>query len=156
MINKILIPLDGSRLAECSLSYAKELGTRLGAEVDLITVTHRTQGFRLELDFNKQSGERLAPEAVCGTEDQASKYLGTIAKDLEGEGVKVVQEVLCGNPAQEIIIFSDVRHCDLIVMASHGWQGPSRLIHGSVAQKVFKEAPVPVMMIRPQSCKKTP
>ncbi len=119
-------------------------------EVDLITVTHRSQGFRPEEDPSEPTGERLIPEAVCSIEEQATKYLSTAAKELEGDCVKVVKEVLCGNPAEEIIIFANNRHCDLIIMASHGWQWPSRWIHGSVAQKVFKGAQVPVMMIRAQ------
>jgi nucleotide-binding universal stress UspA family protein len=152
MIKKILVPLDGSKLAECSLTHTKELATKLGAEVDLVTVTHRLQGFRVDDDSSQPTEERLIPEAVCSIEEQASKYLNTVAKELEGEGVKVVKEVLCGNPAQEISIFANTNHIDLIIMASHGWHGPSRLIHGSVAQKVLKDAQVPIMMIRTQSC----
>jgi hypothetical protein len=68
-----------------------------------------------------------------------------------GQFVEVKEDaVLCGNPAEEIIIFADTRHCDLIIMASHGWHA-NRLIHGSVAQKVLKGAQVPIMMIRAQS-----
>jgi nucleotide-binding universal stress UspA family protein len=153
MIKKILVPLDGSKLAECSLSYAKELATGLGVdEVDLVTVTHRTQGFRPEEDLSQPTGERLVPEGVCSIEESASKYLCRAAQEMEAAGVKVEKEVLCGNPAEEIIIFANIRKCDLIIMASHGWQGPSRLIHGSVAQKVYKGARSPVMMIRAQSC----
>jgi nucleotide-binding universal stress UspA family protein len=154
MIKKILVPLDGSKLAECSLVYAKELATKLGVdEVDLVTVTHRTQGFRTQDDPRQPNGQALIPFAVCGTEEQASKYLSTAAKELEGEGVRVAKEVLCGNPAEEIIIFAEIQHCDLIIMASHGWKSsPTRWIHGSVAQKVLKGAQIPIMMIQAKSC----
>ena len=153
MIQKILVPLDGSKLATCSLPYVGEMATKLGAEVHLVTVTHRTQGFRRFDDPGSRAGELILPEGVCTIEDQAAQYLDQIARPIEAAGVKVIKQVLCGNPASEITIYATTEHCDLIIMASHGWRGPSRLIHGNVAQKVLKEAQVPVMMIQPSACK---
>ena len=94
----------------------------------------------------------LAPEAVGKMERQAVKYLDRIAKRLEDKGVKVTKEVPLGDPAREIIIYAEVKGCDLIIMASHGRGGPSRWLHGSVADKVFKSVRVPVMMIRAPGC----
>jgi nucleotide-binding universal stress UspA family protein len=153
MIKKILVPLDGSKLAECSLGLVKELATSLKVdEVALVTVTHRTQGFRPQEEPGQQAGPMLTSEAVCSIEEQALKYLSAAAKDLENAGVKVQKEVLCGNPAQEILIFIKAQNCDLVVMSSHGGRGPGRWVRGSVAQKVLKDSPVPVMMVRPLSC----
>ena len=154
MLKKILVPLDGSKLAECVLPYVKELAVKCVAEeVVLISVTERIQGFRTIRDLSMPIEERLAPEAVGKMERQAMKYLDKIAKRLEGKGIKVTKEVPMGDPAQEIVIYTEVSGCDLIVMASHGRSGPSRWLHGSVADKVFKAVHVPVMMIRAPGCK---
>lgn len=153
MFKKILVPLDGSKLAECSLPFTADLASSMGAEVNLVTVTHRTQGFRAEEDPGSSEGVKLIPEASCSIEQQAMNYLDNMGKNLQDVGIKVVKQVLCGKPAEEIIIHAEIEKCDLIVMAAHHErQFPSRLIHGNVAQKVFKGTYVPVMMIRPNSC----
>src|SRR4030042_5945462 len=132
MLKKILVPLDGSKLAECVLPYVKELTAKcITEEVVLISVTERIQGFRPIRDLSISIEERLAPEAVGKMEKQAMKYLDRIAKGLEGKGVKVTKEVPMGDPAQEIVIYAEVSGCDLIVMSSHGRSGPSRWLHGS-------------------------
>ena len=154
MLKKIVVPLDGSKLAECVLPYVEELASKcVVEEVVLISVTERIQGFRAIRDLDIPIEERLAPEAVGKMERQAMKYLDRIAKGLEGKGVKVTKEVPMGDPAQEIVIYAEINGCDLIVMASHGRNGPSRWLHGSVADKVFKAVHVPVMMIRAPGCK---
>ena len=154
MINKILIPLDGSELAECSLPYVEEIATKMGVdEVVLISVTERVEGFRPIDDPSLPLGELLVPEAVGKMESQANKYLNRIAKDLEAKGVKkVTQEVLLGKPAEEIIIYANTKGCDLIIISSHGRGGPSRWMHGSVADKVFRSVCPPIMMIRAPGC----
>ncbi len=152
MIKKIVVPLDGSKLAECALPYAEELAAKCKADVVLVSVTERVQGFRLVEDVSQPTEERLAPEAVGKMERQAKKYLDRLAKGLEAKGVKVTKEVLLGDPAEEIIIYTEVKKCDLIVMASHGRGGPSRWAHGSVSDRVFRAVCVPVMMIRAPGC----
>ena len=153
MINKILVPLDGSKLAECALSYAEEMATRMGVdEVDLISVTERVQGFRLVEDPTSPTEGRLMAEAAGKMTAQATRYLNRVAKGLEAKGVKVVKEVLYGNPAEEIIIYGDTRGCNLIIMSSHGKSGPSKCAFGSVSEKVLRGVRVPIMIIRAPGC----
>ena len=153
MLKKIVVPLDGSKLAECALPYAEELAAKhVAEEIVLISVTERIQGFRPIEDLGMPTEEFLAPEAVGKMERQATKYLDKIAKGLEGKGVKVSKEVLLGDPAREIIIYVEVKGCDLIIMSSHGRGGPSRWFHGSVVDKIFKAVRVPVMVIRAPGC----
>jgi nucleotide-binding universal stress UspA family protein len=149
MYDRILVPLDGSELAECVLPHVEMLATTCGAkEVVLVSVTERVPGFRVMDDSSQPLGERLVPEAVGKEEKQAQKYLGKIAKTLEAKGIKVSTEVLMGKPAEEIIIYSHRMNCDLIIMASHGRSGLSRWAHGSVADRVFKATTVPILMIK--------
>jgi nucleotide-binding universal stress UspA family protein len=158
MIKKILVPLDGSRLAECALPYAEELAQALGSEVAFVSVTNRSQGFwpfeeskereQHVLTPGDRPGPHLVPVSVCSMEEQAAQYLDTAAKGMEGKGIKVTKEVICGKTAEEIIIYANINNCDLIMMSSHGRGGPGKLIRGSVAQKILKSARIPVMIIR--------
>jgi nucleotide-binding universal stress UspA family protein len=149
MYDKILVPLDGSERAECVLPHVEMLAMCLpGTEVVLVSVTERIAGFMVVDDSSQPMGERLVPEAVGKEEKQAQKYLGKIAKTLEAKGIKVSAEVLMGKPAEEIIIYAHKMGCGLIVMASHGRSGISRWAHGSVADRVFTAANIPILMIK--------
>ena len=153
MYQKIMVPLDGSKLAECVLPYVEKLATCCGTEqVILVSVTERIPGYRVTEDYSQPSGERLVPEAVGKKEEQAQRYLGKIAKTLSAKGIKVLTEVLLGNPAEEIALYAANGGCDLIIMASHGRSGPSRWAHGSVADKVFRASCIPILMVRAPGC----
>jgi len=153
MYKKILVPLDGSKLAECALPHAEELAKGCGTEkVILVSVTERVQGYRAFEEPSQPLGQQLVPEAFGKKEQQAQRYLGRIAKAMEAKGIKVDTEVLLGDPAEEIVIYAKHPGCDLIVMSSHGRSGPSRWAHGSVADRVFRGSPVPVLMVRAPGC----
>jgi nucleotide-binding universal stress UspA family protein len=149
MYKKILVPLDGSKLAECALPYAEEIAKGCGTEeVILVSVTERVQGYRLFDDPRQLQGQRLILEAVGKKQEQAQRYLVRIAKKLTAKGINVNTEVLLGNPAEEIVNYAKHSESDIIVMSSHGRSGISRWTHGSVADKVFRGSPVPVLMVR--------
>jgi nucleotide-binding universal stress UspA family protein len=153
MFQKILVPLDGSKLAECALPYAEELAKACQTdEVTLVSVTERTQGYRPIDDPSQPLGQRLIPEAAGKKERQAQRYLGKIAKALRAKGINVRTVVLFGDPAEEITIFSKHNAVDVIVISSHGRSGPSRWAHGSVADRVFRASHAPVLMVRAPGC----
>jgi nucleotide-binding universal stress UspA family protein len=153
MYKKILVPLDGSKLAECALPHVEELAKCCDTEkVILVSVTERIQGYRAFEDPSQPLGQQLVPEAVGKKEKQAKRYLGRIAKAMEAKGIKVDTEVPLGDPAEEIVIYAKHPGCDLIVMSSHGRSGPSRWAHGSVADRVFRASCVPVLMVRAPGC----
>ena len=153
MYSKILVPLDGSKLAECALPYAEDLAKgRDTYEVILVSVTERVQGYRAEDDPSQPKGLQLIPEAVGKKEKQAQRYLDRIAKAMEAKGIKVRTEILLWPPAETIIGYAEQFKCDMIIMASHGRSGPSRWAHGSVADKVFRASCIPILMIRAPGC----
>jgi nucleotide-binding universal stress UspA family protein len=153
MYKKILVPLDGSKLAECVLPYVEELAKGCNTEkVILASVTERVQGYRAFEDPSQPLGLQLKPEGVGKKEKQAQRYLDRVAKAMEAKGIKVDTEVLLGNPAEEIVTYAKHPGCDIIVMSSHGRSGPSRWAHGSVADKVFRASCVPVLMVRAPGC----
>jgi len=161
MYEKIMVPLDGSKLAECVLSHAEELASRCATEeVVLFSVTERIAGYVPVTELSLPAGP-LPPPAQPGAgvpvtvgkmQRQAQRYLDRIAKQLQKKGIKVRTEVLLGNPAEEITIYAITRECDLIIIASHGRSGPSRWAYGSVADKVFRASCVPVLMVRAPGC----
>jgi nucleotide-binding universal stress UspA family protein len=153
LYKKILVPLDGSKLAECALPYAEELAKGCGTEqVILVSATERVQSYRAFEDPGQPLGQRLVFEAYGKKEKQAQRYLGRIAKGMEAKGIKVDTEVLLGDPAEEIVSYAADPGCDIIIMSSHGRSGPSRWAYGSVADRVFRASCVPVLMVRAPGC----
>jgi len=167
MYKKILVPLDGSKLAECALPHVEELAKGCDTEeVILVSVTERVKGYRvLEgpnqpvagselgwMESRQPPGQQLVPEAFGKKEKQAQRYLDRIAKKMTAKGINVSTEVLLWKPEEAIVGYAKQYGCDLIVMASHGRSGPSRWAHGSVADKVLKASSIPVLMIRAPGC----
>jgi len=167
MYKKILVPLDGSKLAEAALPHAEELAKGCDiAEVILVSVTERVRGYRaIEGSAEpgvgsgggwgastQSSGQRLVPEATGKKEKQAQRYLDRVAKTLAAKGINVSTDVLLWKPAEAIVGYAKQYECDLIVMASHGRSGPSRWAYGSVADKVLRSSCIPVLMVRAPGC----
>jgi nucleotide-binding universal stress UspA family protein len=127
---RVLVPLDGSDLAEAILPLL-EIGEHTwGSEVLLVR--------SLTCDSADQ------PSA----EREAGLYLAAQARGLERAGLRVRCEVWYGDPSQMILNAADRGRVALIAMATHGWRGLDRLRFGSVAESVVRKAPVPVLLIR--------
>ena len=140
MYNKILVPLDGSELAECALPHVEGIAKLFGAEVDLVRVIpHMHATYMVE----------ITDEIMAKEEEEVDRYLNKIAKEMEAKGIKVEKCVHRGHPAEEIIKHTETRDCDLIIIASHGRSGLGRWTHGSTADKVFTHSHAPVLMVRP-------
>ncbi|MGE5617739.1 MAG: universal stress protein [Sphingomonadaceae bacterium] len=139
---KILVPLDGSRLAEAVLPVVTVLARQFGATVSLLHVL-----------------ERGAPETVHGqrhlaTSREAQAYLARVAEGCRREGVQVEIHV---HPNEERdVVGSIVGHAgefgaDLIVVATHGWGGMRDILVGSIAQQVLRRGSMPVLLVKPTS-----
>lgn len=142
MATQVLIPLDGSGLAEQALSCAMMLARGLEAELVLfraVMLPSEATDFLVDADVE-------AAHAPLVT--QANEYLSQVAKQLRESGATVGTVVRCGPPAEAILDYvmqADIQH---IVMATHGYSGISRWMHGSVAERVLQAASVPVLLIR--------
>ena len=146
MYEKVLVPLDGSELAECALPHVTNLakGGAVG-EVILLNVVEIPSVWLAEgFDFISLKNAQFS---------KAQKYLADIQSQISSEGVKVKAEVLEGRTAQSIIEYSKENAVDLIVIATHGYTGMKQLMFGSVALRVLHDANVPVLLIRPESCR---
>jgi nucleotide-binding universal stress UspA family protein len=163
MFQKIMVPLDGSKLAECALTYAETLAQNCSAtEVVLVSITERLVGrtrapeaqeafLRSDKAGLGQVGSETAVTFGKMT-GQAWRYLDKVEKKMKAKGIPVRSQVLMGNPAESITKFAEEEGIDLIVMSSHGRSGPSRWALGSVTDKVFRATCVPVLMVRAPGC----
>jgi len=157
MYKKVLVPLDGSKLAECVLPHIEEIAKGCDTEeVILVSVTERIVGLSSVKKHTQPTTLPLpspvpvirVPVTVGKMQRQAERYLTRIAKRLKKTEVKLRQEVLLGDPAEQIVSCADNSGADLILMASHGRSGISKWTHGSVADRVFRASKVPVLMVR--------
>jgi nucleotide-binding universal stress UspA family protein len=142
MYRRIVVPLDGSELAESALAHARVIAGCTGAEILLLRVV-----FEGGLDYY---ADPLAASSVQDRmEREAAAYLVQVAAGLEKEGLKVTTQVGAGSAADGIIDYADRMQAELIAMTTHGRSGIARWLIGSVADKVARGANVPVLLIRP-------
>ena len=145
MYTRIVVPLDGSEVAERALPHAEELGRRLGVPLHLVRVVDLTRLERYGPYALAVPG--AAFEQVLDEERSAAQeYLDLTARRLEGQGLTVTTELRHGAVGRELVGLPEMD--DLIVMASHGRGGLPRWFLGSVAEDVVRRADVPVLVVR--------
>ncbi len=136
---KIVVPLDGSELAEVALPYAEELGMKMGSDIILLTALQSYEAH--EYDKHYEYIKRIAEV----TRYHAEKY----AASGSYKTIRVETVARTGDPAETIIEYVDKWDGHLIIMASHGRSGLSRWAVGSVADKVVRVSTRwPVLLIR--------
>ncbi|MEW6332927.1 MAG: universal stress protein [Thermodesulfobacteriota bacterium] len=151
MYKRILVPLDGSALAECALSHVETL-VKDGAakEVTLLNVV----AVHIPLYGDLHPGPLHIGEMRESLFKQAGEYLAEVKARLASRGIAAKTEMLEGNrPADAIADYAREKGVDLIVIATHGYTGLKKLMLGSVALGVLHESQIPVLLIRPESCR---
>lgn len=133
MYDKILIPLDGSTVAECIVSEIEDLAPGIGAEVILLEVL---------------SEAGVLPTTAHQEYNEAKQYLDAIVQKLESQGVKASATIRYGKPAEEIVDYARSNDVDLIAMSTHGRSGVSRWVFGSVAEKVLRGTSLSILLCR--------
>jgi nucleotide-binding universal stress UspA family protein len=143
MSTRILVPLDGSSLAEQALPCAMTLGLGLPAELVLFHAVSIPSDAREILDDAGRDADAL----IEHMEAKAESYLEKVAGQLQDAGMSVRQVVWHGAAAGAIVDYAEQAGIQQIVMATHGYTGVSRWTHGSVAERVLQSASVPVLMV---------
>ena len=150
MYQRIIVPLDGSDLAEQALTEARHLSTATGAEIHLLRVIDYTR-----LESYGPYGlamEYTSLEPIINEEEAAATlYLEEQQALLAADGFEVTIETRRGPVTREIVKCSQPG--DIIVMTSHGRGGISRWLLGSVAEDVVRHSDVPVFLTRANSSK---
>ena len=146
MYQHILVPLDGSELAECVLPHAEAIAT--GCSVAGVTLVRVVPPLKLyggtESHINPEERQRLEADSV----EVAGGYLEEKARALGEKGIEVATEVLCDIVLDQLIGYVEKTGADLVVVATHGRSGVSRLFMGSVADRLVHHSPVPVLVVR--------
>jgi nucleotide-binding universal stress UspA family protein len=152
MYDKILVPLDGSQYAQCSLEYTKELAS--GCKTKEVTILRVIEPLRDdETQLLIKINEDVIPKLEAKKKEEATEYVSYIAKRLEEEGLPARGEVIFGKPDEEIISYAEKNRFDLIVMSTHGRSGISKWSFGSVADRVAHYSKVPVMFALAHECR---
>lgn len=154
MYDRILVPLDGSKLAECVFPHIERIAR--DCKVKEIILFRVCESPTVPSDYPASmpsSWEEHVNKVTDHSQQQCSLYLKDAEKQLIKSGVKNISlEAVLGDPATEIADYASKNEIDLIIMASHGRSGPSRWAYGSVADKVFRATCVPILMIRGPGC----
>lgn len=143
-LHRILVPTDFSKFSENALKYGAAFAEKFSAELHLL---HVVQDLAL-----------FIPEAVLGTPAvvppveqflaSAKTALQRVVAELKLPGVTVIPHVAEGVPFEEIIRAAREKDIDLIVLGTHGHTGLAHMLMGSVAEKVVRKAPCPVLSVR--------
>jgi nucleotide-binding universal stress UspA family protein len=149
MYKRILVPLDGSALAEIVLPHVRALALCTHADIILLRVPGIPAYAFAPGDLALLEASR---EAI---EDEVQTYLEGIKRDLSTAGLRFVTVMEEGAVADVIIAVAEKYHADLIAMSTHGRGGLARLVMGSVADQVVRHAPLPVLLVRPTPQKAT-
>ena len=158
MYRKILVPLDGSELAECVFPHVQAIAEGCGAaEVVFVQAVEPvslpsgtwTDGGAV---FTEADAVRARENIDATSQSEASDYLSQLEKKVELKGVKVGTELLKGKVAESLAEYASRNEVDLIIIATHGRSGISRWVWGSVADRLLRSACVPVLMVRVPGC----
>jgi nucleotide-binding universal stress UspA family protein len=141
-IRRIVCPVDFSEASEYALDYASDFASRLGARIDLVHV-YQLPTYALPdgavftgADFeNKLTGE-------------LQKQLDEITERTRKRGLETESQLLRGVPHKEIVRFAQDQEADLVVMGTHGRAGIEHILLGSVAERVVRTSPIPVVTVR--------
>ncbi|MFC1920391.1 universal stress protein [Chloroflexota bacterium] len=158
-VKTILVPLDGSELAESVLSHVKALGKQQGTksvEVVLLRVCEPPtipSYYGPELSGVPLDWGKYVEQEMIRDKEKAREYLTELAKKFKAKGISVRSEVIQGKPDDEIVEYANKNQFGLIIMATHGRSGLSRLVYGSVAANLLQGVTSPILMIKPQDDK---
>ncbi len=152
-MKKILVPLDGSELAECVLPHVESIAK--GCSVESVTFVSVVEPVRIPYaddegySLSAKELERMESESRATSE----RYLNKLVSRVKYDGINIQSKVLTGGQAADMIAdYATEKEVDLIIIATHGRSGISRWVWGSVADRILRSACVPVLMVRSPGC----
>lgn len=152
MYTKILVPMDGSEIAECVLPtvvwFAKVSNVREIVILRVVEPLHLRDD--LERHFDPDERSHIEQDQI----NMARSYCEQICEQFKNKEITIKAEILTGKPAETITDYvAKEKEIDLIIMATHGRSGVGRLLHGSTADQVVHDAIVPVLLVTPHDRK---
>ena len=152
MFERILVCLDGSKLAEQIMPYATEEAIRFQGKLVLLQVVQEPIAF--SPGFPGEGPVPIETNTMIEETEEALKraraYLAKLAAPLRKRGVQVETVAMPGRAGEAILDYANANGINLITIATHGRGGLRRVVFGSVADHVLRESGLPVLVIRPQ------
>jgi universal stress protein A len=142
-VHRILVPFDFSEPSSRALDYAKAMPERFGATLDVLYVVPNPY-----LADPAGLSAPLPPDFLDNLIADAQKGLDDSVPSPDRERFKARAVVKVGDARSEILAYAEIEHIDLIVMGTHGRGGMAHLVLGSVAERVVRTAPCPVLTVR--------
>jgi len=153
MYKNILVPLDGSELAECVLPHVAaftadcQVSTIVFAQVIEPAPLYFRRGYAtVEVDYTKIQENTARIEVLM--KSSAEEYLKQVINRFKPNGARLIAQVMVGKPADQLVEYAGANQIDLILIATHGRSGLSRWVRGSIADRILRAAHVPVLMVR--------
>jgi len=143
MFQRILVPLDGSKRAERALPIAARIAHTTGGSIVLVQVVNIPMGYT-----PAQTQSVAFEQEVLQITSEARKYLADVSSSDVLTGIPTEIEVSFGVPASTILDMVPTQNVDIIIICSHGSTGMRHWVLGSVAQKIARHSPVPVLILR--------
>lgn len=147
MFNKILVPLDRTRISELSLIFACDIAKAYDSEIMLMTVNEAAQ-------FHGQIPQDIVPcwesycqEALRLEDDSIRKYMETIYQKITSSGIKALWVTAIGRAAEEIVLFADSYDVDLIIITTHGYFRSTKYSSTSVTTEVMRGTTKPILVL---------
>ncbi len=150
MYKKIMVPLDGSDLAECVLPHVEAVA--MGCEVKNVIFVRAVEPLHLPSASEWLPSPEERQRIESGHRSDAQDYLTELVGRLKYDGADLQSEVIMGKAAESLADYAEKNGVDLIVIATHGRSGVSRWMWGSVADRILRSACVPVLMVRAPGC----
>jgi nucleotide-binding universal stress UspA family protein len=151
MYQKIMVPLDGSELAECVLPHVEALAR--GCQVKNVILVRVVESFCAPYS---DEGYILSDEELTRinseTRTAAENYLDQLVSRIKYDEVNLQTEVILGEVVESLDEYVQKNGVDLIVIATHGRSGITRWVWGSVAERILRSSCVPVLMVRAPGC----
>lgn len=139
---RLLVPLDGSALAEAVLPFVRRLASLRGTTVVVLQVIPPTPVVAMEVPVP------AVVEADERAREEAERYVQTVASRLRAQGLDAEPHTKLGDPARVVLDAVRELRIELIAMTTHGRTGLGRLLFGSVAEQVLRRSSVPVFLVR--------
>ena len=150
MYERILVPLDGSKVGEAALPLVEELMSKLAPGVKVEVTLFQVVSSLAHYVVAGEASARIpyTEKEIEEIKKKAIDYLDRAGEALRSKGAVVKTRVEVGNAAEEISKAADEINVDMVAMSTHGRSGFSRWAFGSVTDKVLREGKVPVFMVR--------
>lgn len=152
MYSNILVPLDGSDLAEKALPYAVDLAKLDGATVHLVYVfTSHPEGVvpvsGLSQDLSMAQTNEWSRQIQEANISRVQGYLDHTSSNLQKDGIETQTALLEGSPHEELVKYAKQNNVDIVTICSHGRGGLKRMLIGSVTDKIIRSGETPVLVI---------